>query len=79
MGLYEDLYEKYKKQAELDVKSPGDVKSLIFSELMHVRIVKNLLKEIFPLKEAITSDELKEIMEIVEKWEKKLAQKVEHH
>ena len=79
MGLYEDLYEEYIKQDELDVKSPGDVKSLIFSELMRVRIVKNLLEEIFPLKEAITSDELHDIMEIVEKWEKQLADKVEHH
>lgn len=79
MGLYEDLYNENKKLDNLDVSSPYDVRSLIFSELMRVRIVKNLLKEIFPLKEAITGDELHDILVIVEKWEKQLADKVEHH
>ena len=77
MGLYEDLYKEHEKQDNLEINSPEDVKSLIFSELMRVRIVKNMLKEIHPFGEAVKTNELDEIVEIIERWEGKLSKEVE--
>ncbi len=76
MGLYEELYEKYNKLNDLEIRSTQDIRSLLSADLANVRIVKNMLKEIIPFNEVIASKEVQDMIELVNRWEKQILDKV---
>jgi len=77
MGLYEELNEKYNKLDDLEIRSAQDVRSLLFSDLSNVRVVRNMLKEIVPFNEIISNTEIRDMIEVISRWEKQLSERLE--
>ncbi len=78
MGLYEELYERHNRIANLDIKSMEDIKSLLFMDLSRVRVLKNVLREIIPFHEVVGNKEIEKVLQVLNRWEKRLTEKVEH-
>lgn len=76
MELYEELYEKYNKLNDLEIRSTQDIRSLLSADLANVRIVKSMLKEIVPFNEVIADKEIQDMIELVNRWEKQISDKV---